>query len=268
MTSVWIDGEVIDSGDLDERTRVAIESTWAPTARLVLHPSWLSGSGGVDGPSWIKRVGERLGYSVGEVKGFQPQPFNESDRVVVFVGPRLEDLVAGPKTGLAARVVVLPLPVEHGRSPDHLHLLTSPWRRNHHSPASSLLLASDAEYVIARREALGRGGDEALVLNLDGWVASAGRDAVIIRWSDGRVTTPPLSDGAPATPWRDLVLGDGEAVERSVMLDEIRSDPDAEVVLLAEDGTVVQVAAIDHEDLAGAEYLAAFIRGRSRAGLD
>jgi branched-chain amino acid aminotransferase/4-amino-4-deoxychorismate lyase len=67
-------------------------------------------------------------------------------------------------------------------------------RRNEHSPASNLKTLSYLDNVLARREALDAGGDEAVMLNTQGRLACAA--AANLFWvRDGRVFTPRLDCG-------------------------------------------------------------------------
>ncbi len=73
-------------------------------------------------------------------------------------------------------------------------LITSSVRRNAGSPASRLKSLSYLDSVLARREALAAGADEALMLDTDGRLASA--SAANLFWiAGGRLHTPSL-DGA------------------------------------------------------------------------
>jgi branched-chain amino acid aminotransferase/4-amino-4-deoxychorismate lyase len=73
-------------------------------------------------------------------------------------------------------------------------LVTSSVRRNEGSPASRLKTLSYLDNVLARREALAAGADEALMLNGRGHLASAA--AANLFWiADGRLYTPALDCG-------------------------------------------------------------------------
>ncbi len=72
--------------------------------------------------------------------------------------------------------------------------MTSTIRRNEGSPASRLKTVSYVDNVLARREALAGGADEAVMLNNRGEVACAA--AANIFWvKDGRLFTPALACG-------------------------------------------------------------------------
>lgn len=67
--------------------------------------------------------------------------------------------------------------------------------RNEHSRLSRLKTLNSLESVIARREALARGFDEAVVLNTRGRVAEATAANLFLRLGD-RWLTPPIAEGA------------------------------------------------------------------------
>jgi branched-chain amino acid aminotransferase/4-amino-4-deoxychorismate lyase len=67
-------------------------------------------------------------------------------------------------------------------------------RRNEQSPAAALKTLAYLDNVLARREALAGGGDEAVMLNTQGLLACAA--AANLFWiSEGRLFTPALSCG-------------------------------------------------------------------------
>lgn len=80
------------------------------------------------------------------------------------------------------------------RPEDAARLVTSEVRRNEGSPASRLKTLAYLDNVLARREARVAGGDEALLLNNKGELASAA--AANLFWlKDGRLHTPALECG-------------------------------------------------------------------------
>jgi aminodeoxychorismate lyase len=84
-------------------------------------------------------------------------------------------------------------------------LLTASVRRNEASPASRLKTLAYLDNVLARREALAAGADEALMLNTRGDVACAA--AANVFWlADGEVHTPALTCGVLDGIMRDRVI--------------------------------------------------------------
>ncbi|MBX3728390.1 MAG: aminotransferase class IV family protein [Candidatus Sumerlaeia bacterium] len=101
----------------------------------------------------------------------------------------------------------------------------APHPRNHRSPLAHVKSVSYLESSLARRHATRLGFDDALLLNTDGLVAETSI-ANIFHVRDGRVTTPPLSDGPlPGTMRarvRTLCEGIGvECVEASLTVEDL-----------------------------------------------
>ncbi|MCJ2131066.1 aminotransferase class IV [Methylobacterium sp. E-045] len=110
-----------------------------------------------------------------------------------------------------------------GFAPVSLH--PSAIRRNETSPGSGLKTLGYLDAVLAAREARARGFDEALFLNTKGHLACAGTGNLFALW-DGRLVTPPLSDGVLPGIVRARVLGLAESLgigtaERSLALEEV-----------------------------------------------
>lgn len=102
-------------------------------------------------------------------------------------------------------------------------------RRNAASPASRLKSLAYLDNVLARREALGAGADEAVMLNTDGCVAGAA--AANLFWIEGEaLLTPPLAAGCLDGILRGAVLA--AAAGMGIAAGERLAGPDA---LLAAD---------------------------------
>jgi branched-chain amino acid aminotransferase len=84
-------------------------------------------------------------------------------------------------------------------------------RRNEGSPLSRMKSLGYLDNVLAAREAADRGAEEAILLNNAGRVAGAAR-ANIFAALDGRLLTPPLSDGVLPGIARRVVLELAEAL--------------------------------------------------------
>ena len=79
-------------------------------------------------------------------------------------------------------------------------------RRNEHSPLSVHKTANYADNILARKEALSRGADEALMVNTSGNLTE-GTVANLFLVKDQIVLTPPLTDGVLPGILRQKVLG-------------------------------------------------------------
>ena len=85
-------------------------------------------------------------------------------------------------------------------------------RRNQHSPLSRIKSLNFLDNVLARREAEGKGADEAILLNTEGRVAEGATANLFVRHG-GRIITPPLSEGALPGTLRGAALAAGLAEE-------------------------------------------------------
>ena len=81
-------------------------------------------------------------------------------------------------------------------------------RRNEHSPLSRIKSLNYGDQLIAYREALAGGAEEAILLNTQGRVACTAVGNIIIV-ADGQWLTPPQSEGAMAGTKRAALIDDG-----------------------------------------------------------
>ena len=102
-------------------------------------------------------------------------------------------------------------------------LVTVEVRRNDTSIASRLKTLSYLDNVLARREALDRGADEALMLNTRGEIAG-GAAANLFWLRDDRLFTPALDCGVLAGIARGEVMA--SAAEAGLVVEEVRACPD------------------------------------------
>jgi len=93
-------------------------------------------------------------------------------------------------------------------------------RRNEHSPLSSIKSLNYGDNILARREAIGRGVEDALMLNTKGHVASATVGNVFFRIAGGWIT-PSLADGILSGLARRRFIAELGAVESSVSIDAV-----------------------------------------------
>lgn len=141
-------------------------------------------------------------------------------------GPRglLPPAPAAPTLMIAATAT--PAPAE---SP--LRAVIASTRRNEQSPLSRLKSLAYLDNVLARREAAARGTEEAVLLNTAGHVACTTiANLFVVR--DGRLLTPPLSDGVLPGIVRaavlDLARAQGITVEeRSLDLEALTTADEA-----------------------------------------
>ena len=83
----------------------------------------------------------------------------------------------------------------------------SPWLRIHPRilPPQAKVVANYANSILAKVDALNSGHDEAILLNIDGYVAEGpGENVFIVK--DGKLITPPVSSGALVGITRDSII--------------------------------------------------------------
>lgn len=123
---------------------------------------------------------------------------------------------------LTPRLVVTAAPAPAPKGP--ARLITASIRRNENSPTSRHKTLSSLDNVLARREALNAGADEAVMLNLAGRVSCAA--AANLFWLEGEVFfTPALSCGVLAGIMRARVVAALTASGREVR--EVAAPPEA-----------------------------------------
>lgn len=103
-------------------------------------------------------------------------------------------------------------------------LVTVEVRRNDTSPASRLKTLSYLDNILARREALARGADEALMLNTRGELAG-GAAANLLWLKEDRLFTPALACGVLAGIARGEIMATATAA--GVAVEEVRAGPEA-----------------------------------------
>ena len=169
-------------------------------------------------------------------------------------------LTAGSSTrGLArdpaapARLLVTVAPAPEAGTP--VRLATSSVRRNPASPASRHKTLSYIDSVLALGEAQAAGADEAVMLSTRGRPASAAAANLVFR-IDGRLATPPLSEGVLAGTTRARLLAAIPEMEtrRLTLADARRADG---VVLVNALRGVRPALSWDDRDLPGSSDLTA-----------
>lgn len=123
------------------------------------------------------------------------------------------------------------------------------WKRVHSEilPPHSKTVANYANSILAKRDALERGYDEAILLNMEGYVAEGpGENLFIVE--DGQVVTPPLSSGVLAGITRDSVIKISEDMDITVKEENITEDRllDADEAFFT--GTAAEVTPIREVD--------------------
>jgi len=92
--------------------------------------------------------------------------------------------------------------------------------RNERSPLCGVKSLNYLDNIIARQEAAARGGDEAILLNTQGRVADTSIANLILEL-DGKLVTPPLSDGALPGIMRGLLIDRAGVAECSIAPEDL-----------------------------------------------
>lgn len=105
-------------------------------------------------------------------------------------------------------------------------IATSTIRRNEYSPLAHIKSLAYLDNILARREIVKRGFDEAILLNTKGHVAETSSANIFIVTNDNILLTPHLNDGALPGITRDIVLSLANSlhilsIERSIHPDEL-----------------------------------------------
>ena len=114
-------------------------------------------------------------------------------------GPRGLAPPPDPKPALLITAAHAPPP------PASMTAMVATVRRNEHSPAANLKTLAYLDNVLAKREAMTAGYDDALLLNGAGHLAEASAANLFV-WDGDRLLTPPVSDGVLPGVVRAVVL--------------------------------------------------------------
>ena len=172
-------------------------------------------------------------------------------RLTLTAGSSTRGLARDPAA--ASRLLVTVAPAPEAGTP--VRLATSSVRRNPASPASRHKTLSYIDSVLALREAQAAGADEAVMLSTRGRPASAAAANLVFR-IDGRLATPPLSEGVLAGTTRARLLAAIPEIEtrRLTLADARRADG---VVLVNALRGVRPALSWDDRDLPGSSDLKA-----------
>src|SRR4051794_12209817 len=232
MSAVWLNGDFVDQSE----ARVLVADRGFTLADGIFETIKAVGST----PFWLSEHFERL--KAGAVKIGLTIPFSEhriSDAIDRLLAGATVDTPSAirltvtrgsaarglwPKDAASQPTCVLtaaPSPATHPQD----FVVCRSTRRNQHSPLSRIKSLGYGDNILARREAIERDVDDAIMLNTEGHVACATVGNVFFR-IDGAWITPPEADGILPGLARNRFLKELGAVEASISADMIRK-PDA-----------------------------------------
>lgn len=254
MSAVWLNGDFVDQSE----ARVPVSDRGFTLADGIFETIKAAGST----PFWLSDHFERLKAGAAEIG--LTIPFSE-----VRISDAINRLLAGAAgntssairltvtRGSAARglwprdaasqptcvLTVAPSPATH---PLDLVVCRST-RRNEHSPLSRIKSLGYGDNILARREAIDRGVDDAIMLNTKGHVACATVGNVFVR-VDGAWVTPPKTDGILPGLARKRLIAELGATEASISSDMLRT---ADAGFVCNSLGFSQIKSIDGRDLPG-----------------
>jgi branched-chain amino acid aminotransferase len=254
MSIVWINGSIVDQND----ARVLVADRGFTLADGIFETIKAVGSV----PFWLSAHFERLKAAAVEIG--LTIPFSET-----CICGAVDRLLAGATedTQSAIRLTVTRGPTARGLWPKEtasqptcvLTVASSPTtlpqdfvvcrstRRNEHSPLSRIKSLSYGDNILARREAIERGADDAIMLNTEGHVACATVGNVFFRIA-GVWVTPPIADGILPGLARRRFMAELGAIESSLSSDIIRK---SDAGFVCNSLGFSQIKSIDGRDLPG-----------------
>jgi branched-chain amino acid aminotransferase len=228
MSAVWLNGDFVDQSE----ARVLVADRGFTLADGIFETIKAVGST----PFWLPQHFERL--KAGAVEIGLAIPFSETR-----ISDAIDRLLAGatvdtpsairltltrgsaarglwPKDAASQPTCVLTVAPSPATIPQDFVVCQST-RRNEHSPLSRIKSLGYGDNILARREAIDRGVDDAIMLNTEGHVACATVGNVFFR-IEGAWVTPPKADGILPGLARRRFIAEIGAAEASISSDMLR----------------------------------------------
>jgi branched-chain amino acid aminotransferase len=232
MSVVWLNGDIVDQNEarvlVADRGFTLADGIFETIKAVGATPFWLSEhfarlKAGAD------QIGLTIPYSethicdaVSRLLAGATEESRSAIRLTVTRGAAARGL--WPKETSSQPTCVLTVAPSPAPIPQDFVVCHST-RRNEHSPLSGIKSLSYGDNILARREAIERGVDDAIMLNTAGHVACATVGNVFFR-IDGVWVTPPKSDGILPGLARRRFIAELGAVEQSISSEMVRT-PDA-----------------------------------------
>ena len=138
---------------------------------------------------------------------------------VISRGPGARGLAIAETPDTQIVMNASPLPAEF---PSVQAIIAKSVRRNEGSPLSRIKSCNYGDNILAMMEATAQGANEAILLNNRGNAACASAGNIFIV-QDGRLFTPPLSEGAMDGIIRKILIEDHGASEKIITQDDLQS---------------------------------------------
>lgn len=143
-----------------------------------------------------------------------------SDAVVRLTFTRGAALRGIAPSGPSSPTLLIAVSGWPGSPPPARCIIAGVTRRNERSPLARIKSINYLDNILARQEAITRGANEAILLNTRGFVAEATVSNLFIV-KEGRIFTPPISDGALPGTMRAEAIEIFSCQEKTLMPDDV-----------------------------------------------
>lgn len=203
MAVVWLNGSLVDQNEarvlVADRGFTLADGIFETIKAVGTAPFWLSDhferlkAGAAAIGLTIPFSESRICDAVDRLLAGAPEDAQSAIRLTVTRGPVAARGLWPKETGASQPTCVLTVASSAATHPQDFVVCRST-RRNEHSPLSRIKSLSYGDNIVARREAIERGADDAIMLNTKGHVACATVGNVFFRIA-GAWVTPPVADG-------------------------------------------------------------------------
>jgi branched-chain amino acid aminotransferase len=256
MGVVWLNGSIVDQNDarvlVADRGFTLADGLFETIKAVGTTPFWLSEhferlkAGAAEIGLTIPFSETSIGDGVDRLLAGATEDAQSAIRLTVTRGPVAARGLWPKETGASQPTCVLTVASSHATPPQDFVVCRST-RRNEHSPLSRIKSLGYGDNILARREAIERGADDAIMLNTEGHVACATVGNLFFRIA-GAWVTPPRADGILPGLARRRFVAELGAVESSLS-SELIQNADAGFVCNSLGST--QIKSIDGRDLPG-----------------
>ena len=203
MGVVWLNGSIVDQNEahvlVADRGFTLADGLFETIKAVGTTPFWLSEhfarlkAGAAEIGLTIPFSENRICDGVDRLLAGATEDAQSAIRLTVTRGPVAARGLWPKETGASQPTCVLTVAPSHAMPPQNFIVCRST-RRNEHSPLSRIKSLGYGDNIVARREAIERGADDAIMLNTEGHVACATVGNVFFRIA-GDWVTPPRADG-------------------------------------------------------------------------
>ncbi len=230
MGVVWLNGSIVDQDEalvpVADRGFTLADGIFETIKAVGSTPFWLSDhlkrlkAGAVEIGLTIPFSESRICDAVGRLLAGAADDARSAIRLTVTRGPVAARGLWPKETKASQPTCVLTVAPSPAALPQDVVVCQST-RRNEHSPLSRIKSLGYGDNILARREAIERGADDAIMLNTQGHVACATVGNVFFRIA-GSWVTPPIADGILPGLARKRFIAELRAAELSLSCELIQ----------------------------------------------